>query len=175
MKILLYISDFFIPFIFFYIVLYGILAKINIFDEFIKGVKEGLLIVFKITPTLIGLIICVGIFRTSGALDMVSNIIAPVVEFIGIPKAIVAPSIIKIFSSSAATGLVLDIFKQYGPDSLEGTMISIIMSCTETIFYTMSVYFMAVNIKKTRWTFMGALISTISGIIVSIIITFIII
>ena len=72
------------------------------------------------------------------------------------------------FSSSAATGLVLDIFKEYGPDSRIGTIASIMMSCTETIFYTMSVYFMTAKIKKTRYTLPGALLATIAGIVASV-------
>ena len=72
------------------------------------------------------------------------------------------------FSSSAATGLALDIFKEFGPDSLSGRMVSIILSCTETVFYTMSVYFMSVKIKKTRYTLAGALLATLAGVAVSI-------
>ena len=77
---------------------------------------------------------------------------------------------IKLFSSSAATGLVLDIFKEYGPDSKTGLFTSIVMSCTETCFYTMSVYYMAAKVKKTRWTLPGALVATFAGIAVSFII-----
>jgi spore maturation protein B len=75
------------------------------------------------------------------------------------------------FSSSAATSLVLDIFKQYGPDSYLGRIVSIMMSCTETIFYTMSVYFMAAGVKKTRYTLAGALTATIVGVIASVVLT----
>ena len=78
--------------------------------------------------------------------------------------------LIKMFSSSAATGLVLDIFQNHGPDSLIGLTTSIMMSCTETIFYTMSVYFLAAKVTKTRYTLAGALLSTVVGIIASIII-----
>ena len=76
---------------------------------------------------------------------------------------------IKMFSSSAAKGLVIDIFKNHGPDSLIGLTTSIMMSCTETIFYTMSVYFLAAKVTKTRYTLKGALLSTLAGIIASII------
>ena len=71
------------------------------------------------------------------------------------------------FSSSAATSLVIDIFKQYGPDSYLGTLTSILMSCTETIFYTMAVYFMAAKVKKTRYTLVGALVATLAGVFIS--------
>ena len=74
-----------------------------------------------------------------------------------------------IFSSSAATGLSLDIFRQFGTDSYAGLVTSILMGCTETVFYTMSVYFMAAKIKKTRWTLAGALAATAAGVLASIV------
>ena len=77
--------------------------------------------------------------------------------------------LIKMFSSSAATGLVLDIFKNHGPDSLIGMTTSIMMSCTETVFYTMSVYYMAARVTKTRYTLAGAVLSTITGVVASIV------
>jgi spore maturation protein B len=72
------------------------------------------------------------------------------------------------FSSSAATGLVLDLFKEYGTDSRIGLIASVMMCCTETIFYTMSVYFMAAKVKKTRYTLTGALLATLAGIVASV-------
>ena len=75
----------------------------------------------------------------------------------------------KMFSSSAATGLLIDIYKQYGTDSLLGKMASIMMSSTETIFYTMSVYFMAAKVKKSRYTLAGALVATLAGTVASVI------
>ena len=79
--------------------------------------------------------------------------------------------LVKMFSSSAATSLLLDIFKEYGPDSYLGRLASIILSSTETIFYTMAVYFMAAGVKKSRYTLVGALVATLTGTIVSVIIT----
>jgi spore maturation protein B len=75
------------------------------------------------------------------------------------------------FSSSAATSLVLDIFKEYGPDSYLGRLVSVMMSSTETIFYTLAVYFMAAGVKKTRYTLLGCILTTLTGIIVSVIMT----
>ena len=82
---------------------------------------------------------------------------------IGFPGQLMPVTIVKIFSSSAATGMVLDIFKEYGPDSYIGNVVSLMMSSTETVFYTMSVYFMAAKVTKTRWTLSGALISTLTS------------
>ena len=79
--------------------------------------------------------------------------------------------LVRIFSSSAATSFVLDIFKEYGPDSSIGTMVSIMMSCTETVIYTMTIYYMSVKVTKTRWTLPGAMFATIAGTIASVVIT----
>ncbi len=91
-------------------------------------------------------------------------------EKAGIGAEFVPLVFIKMFSSSAATGLVLDIFEQYGPDSRTGLLTSVMMSCTETCFYTMSVYYMAAKVKKTRWTLPGALLATAVGIMASMVI-----
>ncbi len=171
MKFLIYISDYIIPFLFFYIVGLGLISKVNIFDEFIKGAKDGFKVVFDILPTLIGLMVAIGILRASGALNILSGILKPFTDFIHFPSQLVPVVIIKMFSSSAATSLVLDIFKEYGPDSYLGRLISVIMSSTETIFYTLAVYFMAAGVKKTRYTLLGCLIATLTGIIASTIMT----
>ena len=88
--------------------------------------------------------------------------------YVGFPSQLVPLAIVRMFSSSAATGLVLDIFKEYGTDSRIGLIASIMMSCTETIFYTMSVYFMAAKVRKTRYTLAGALAATLAGIMASV-------
>ena len=90
-------------------------------------------------------------------------------EVIGFPGELVPLTVVKMFSSSAATGLLLDIFKEYGTDSYIGLIASISMSCTETIFYTMSVYYMAAKVTKTRFTLGGALFATFAGLIASVI------
>lgn len=169
MKLLLFLSDAIIPILIFLIVGYGLLAKQNIYDDFIEGAKDGFHTVIQIMPTLIGLMIGVGVLRASGFLDFFSSLIAPATEKIGFPSELVPVTVVKMFSSSAATGLVLDIFKEYGPDSLLGRITSIMMSSTETIFYTMSVYFMAVKVRKSRWTLAGALLATLGGVIASVI------
>ena len=172
MKILLFLSDAIIPILIFSIIGYGLLAKQNVYDDFIEGAKDGFHTVIQIMPTLIGLMIGVGILRASGFLDFFSKLIGPLTERVGFPSELVPVTVVKMFSSSAATGLVLDIFKEYGPDSLLGTMTSIMMSSTETIFYTMSVYFMTAKVTKTRWTLAGALLATLGGTIASVILSY---
>ena len=102
---------------------------------------------------------------------MLGEVLAPVTSFLGLPPQLIPLLVVKLFSSSAATGLVLDIFKNFGPDSYAGMLTSILMSCTETVFYTMSVYFMAAKVTKTKFTVAGALFCTFAGILASVIIT----
>ena len=113
----------------------------------------------------------VGILRASGALDIVANFLEPFIAKLMFPAQLVPLVIIKMFSSSAATSLLLDIFEGYGPDSYYGRLASIIMSSTETIFYTRSVYFMVAGVKKTRYTLAGALVATIASVVASTVIT----
>lgn len=168
MQVLLYLTDFIVPVTILGIVTYGVLMNVDVYDTFVKGAKNGFFTVVKIMPTLIGLMAAVGILRASGFLDFFSNMIGKFTDFIGFPSQLVPLAIVRMFSSSAATGLVLDTFKEYGTDSRIGLIASIMMSCTETIFYTMSVYFMAAKVRRTRYTLAGALTATAAGIAASV-------
>lgn len=164
------ISNIIIPVVIFYIIAYGVINKTNVYEDFVKGAKEGLKTVVGIMPTLVALMTAVGVLRASGFLTFLGNLVRPLSSKLGFPAELVPLAFIKMFSSSAATGLVLDIFKNYGTDSFIGLITSIMMSCTETIFYTMSVYFLAAKVTKTRYTLKGALLSTLAGIITSVMI-----
>lgn len=168
MKLLSYISEFMIPILIFYIVAMGICTKRNVYEDFMKGAKEGLHTVVKIMPTLIALMVAVNVLRASGFLEFVSELLKPLAEKINFPAPLVPLAIIKTFSGSGATGLLLDLFKEYGTDSLIGKIGSIMLSSTETIFYTMSLYFVTAGIKKSRYTLAGCFIATFAGIIASV-------
>lgn len=171
MRLMLYLSDLMVPMVFFVIIIFGLLKNTPLFHEFTSGAKDGFLTVLQIMPTLIGLMVSVGILRASGALDILSSILAPLTDLIGFPKEALPITFMRLVSSSASTGLLLDVFKNFGPDSFIGRFVSIMMSCTETIFYTMSVYFLSVKITKTRYTLAGALIANFAGVVASIYIT----
>ena len=168
MGFLLFLSDFMVPLIIFYIVGFAILGKRPVFDDFLYGAKEGMQTVVQVLPSLVGLMTAVGVLRASGFLDMLGQVLGNFTAQIGFPSELVPLAIIRMFSSSAATGLVLDIFKEFGTDSYIGLIASIMMSCTETIFYTISVYFIAAKVNKTRYTVAGAMLATAAGIAVSI-------
>ncbi len=167
MQLVMYISDFLVPILIFYIIGFGLLSKVPVFDTFTKGAKDGLSVVKTILPTLVGLMMGVGILRASGFLDWLSGLLQVITDPLHVPSPVLPVILIRMLSSSAATGLVLDIFKEFGTDSHVGYAASIILSCTEAVFYTMSIYFIAAKVKKTRYTLPGALFATLAGVIAS--------
>lgn len=156
-----------IPLIVFLVVLAGTLSDRKSYEHFTKGAVKGLKITADLVPTLIGLLVGVGALRASGILDAFCGWLGSFTEKIGIPPSVVPVAVVKIFSSSAATGLMLDIFKTNGVDSAAGQLAALILSSTETLMYTVSIYYMAVKITKTRWTIPGALFSMLAGVIAS--------
>lgn len=168
MKFLSYISQFMIPFLLLYVIGYGILVKRDIYSDFLEGAKEGLKTVGGLVPILVGLMTAVGVLRASGFLDFLGKLLGKITTAAGIPPQIVPLGLVRLFSSSAATGLLLDIFKESGADSPVGLMAGIMLSATESVFYCMSVYFGSVGIQKTRYTLAGALIASTAGIIASV-------
>lgn len=169
MNALAHLSEIIIPLVLFFVVGYGIVSGVKVYESFLQGAKDGLKIVVEIVPTLVGLMVGVGVLRASGFFGMLGRLLAPVTESVGLPAQLVPLLVVKLFSSSAATGLVLDIFKTSGPDSYAGMVTSILMSCTETVFYTMSVYFLAAKVTKTRYTLTGALLATLAGTAASVV------
>ena len=110
----------------------------------------------------------VGMLRASGVLDVLTKLLVVPARTLHFPEQLIPLAVVRLFSASAATSLVLDVYKQYGTDSYIGMLASIMMGCTETVFYTMSVYFLTVKISRTRWTLAGALFSTLAGIAASV-------
>lgn len=167
MQFLLYLSDFMVPMVIFIIIGYGLLMKVDIFDTFIRGAAEGIRMVFELMPTLIGLLMAIGIMRASGALEIIAGLLSPLTSLFHFPSELMPLALIKMFSSSASTGLLLDIFKTYGPDSYLGVLASLLLSSSETIFYTLSVYFGPIGIKHMRYTLAGCLFATLAGMAAS--------
>ena len=168
MKIISYLSNLMIPFLLFYVIGCGLLSKRDIYGDFLDGAKDGLKTVARICPTLIGLMTAVGVLRESGFLDFIGELLGKVTGAIGLPPELVPLTVIRMFSSSAATGLRLDIFKEFGTDSPTGLMAGLILGATESVFYCMSVYFGSIKIQKTRYTLPGALIATVAGVIAAV-------
>ena len=160
-----------VPMTFAGILMYAFSKKVAVYDNFIVGAKDGFHTVFGIAPTIVGLMVAVGMLRASGALDILSSLISPLTDQLGYPTETVPLTLMRLVSSSASVGLLTDIYDNYGPDSFIGRFTSIMMSSTETVFYTMSIYFMSVKVTKTRFTLAGALIANFSGVMLSLWIT----
>jgi spore maturation protein B len=167
MNWMIFLSNLIVPLTFAGILMFAFSKRMPVYDHFVMGAKDGFKTVLQIAPTIIGLLVAVGMLRASGALDLLSMAIAPLTEPLGYPGEAVPLTLMRLVSSSAATGLLLDLFERHGPDSYLGQFVSIMMSCTETVFYTMSIYFMYVKVTKTRHTLTGALLANFVGIITS--------
>ncbi len=168
MKLLTYLSDFMMPMLLLYIVGFGLCSGRPVYDDFVEGAKSGMGTVAGILPTLIGLMVGVSVLRASGFLDFLAQALGGVATALHIPSELVPLTLVRMFSASAANGLVVDLFREFGPDSFVGQAASLIMSSTETIFYTLSVYGMAAGIKKTRWALPGALLAMTVSLLVSV-------
>lgn len=164
MNILLTVSDFLIPVTVLFIVVFGSLQKVKIYEVFLEGAKEGLRTVVEILPTLIGLVMAVEVMRAGGLLEVMTEMMRPMAEKIHFPVELAPLSLVRLVSSSAATGLLTDLFSTYGPDSFIGRAASVMMSCTETVFYTMSLYFLSVGVRRTRYTLPCTLFANFVGI-----------
>lgn len=168
MEFLTGISNLLIPMLIFYVVGYGLVSGVKVYESFLKGAGEGVKVAAEMIPTLIGLLVAVAVLRASGFLDFLASFLGEFIEPFGIPSPVVPLILLKLFSGSAATGLTLDLFRTYGPDSTVGIMASLLMSCSETIFYTLSVYFLAAKVTKIRFTLQGAFFTVAADIIMSI-------
>ncbi len=148
-------------------VILGILKKVSVFDVFLKGASEGINSTFSIAPSLIGLITAVSMIKASGALDIFANFAEPISNIIGIPAQIIPLAILKPISGSGSIALLDNIFKNFGTDTDIGKIASVIMGSTETTFYTLTVYFGCIGVKKLRHAVACALVTDLVAIVCS--------
>lgn len=170
MKIINYFSAIAVPMMILVIILYGVKEKSKVYDSFINGAKDGAKIVYNIFPTLIGLFIAIGALRASGIIDLIIQIITPIISIFKIPGEIMPLALLRPISGSASMAVATDIMSKYGVDSNIGLITSTIMGSTETTLYTIAVYTSAVGIKKIRFVLVAALIADIVGMLSSVII-----
>lgn len=154
-----YITMSTVPVMILLIIIIGVKEKKDVFALFIDGVKEGLKVVLGIFPYILAILIAIGLFRNSGALDLIIKPITPVLNTLGVPKEIIPLCILRPLSGGASMSLVMDIFKNYGVDSISGKIASIIMGGTETTIYCITILFGAVKIKKLRGILIAGLIA----------------
>lgn len=147
---------------------YGMIKGRKVYEWFLEGAKDGLMVCLKIFPCLLAMLVAVQIFKNANLLDLVNKLVDPLSGAIGLPQEVVPLVLIKPISGSGAIGMFTDIIKTYGADTFIGLVASVIMGTTETIFYTITVYYGAAKIKKIRHTLWAAVIADITAIIVAI-------
>lgn len=148
---------------------YGLFRRVNIFDSFVEGVKEGFGTVKFIAPTMIALLVAVGTLRASGALDFIAELIRPFAEAVGFPAELVPMGLLRPVSGSGATAILTNILENSGADSFAGRCASVIAGSTETTFYAVTMYYGAAGIKNIRHTLFSALLADFTAMVVSVI------
>ena len=142
------ISSLIIPIMVFVVVVYGIYKKVDIYDVFIEGAKEGFSMVLTVFPYLLGMILAINLFLNSNILSSLVNFLEPVLRIIGIPFDIIPMAIMRPISGTSTLAILNNIFSQYGPDSFIGRLASTIQGCTDTTFYVITLYFGSIGIRK---------------------------
>jgi len=160
-----YFSNLVLPLFIFIIIVYAFFKKCDIFSEFITGARQGAISTFNILPSLIALMVAIGMFKASGALDVVISFLRPVTTFLHIPDEIVPLAVLRPLSGSGSLSVFQSILKENGPDSFIGRAASIIQGSAETTFYTIAVYYGSLKISKARHTAFCSLIGDVTGLL----------
>ena len=159
--------DYIVPLILFFICALALRKKENAYDLMLSGATDGLKLLISLIPTLILLLTAVTMLRASGAIEVISTALSPLFSFFGIPPQTAILVLIRPISGSAALAVGSDLMAHYGVDSQIGRTVAVMLGSTETTFYTISVYFGAAGIKKTRYTIPAALIADLTGFIMA--------
>ena len=146
-------------------IIYGWMRRIRVYDSLVEGAKEGFQVALRIIPYLVAILVVIGMFRASGGLDLMINLIAPVTTLIGMPPEVLPMALLRPLTGSGAMGVASEAMTTYGPDSLIGYMVSTYQGSTETTFYVLAVYFGAVGVKHTRHAIPACLMADAAGIL----------
>ncbi|NLM74177.1 MAG: spore maturation protein [Clostridiaceae bacterium] len=163
-----FISKFSVPGVIFFIVVIGYLKKVPVFDAFVEGAKEGASAAFEVLPVMVGILTAVSLINASGLIDILTSLVKGPLSLLGVPAEIVPILLIRPFSGSASLGLFTQQIKLFGADTYLGRTLSTIMGSSETVLYTLPVYFGAANVKDTRHAVAASLIASYTGMLVSI-------
>lgn len=165
-----WISSAIIPLFMLIILTLGMIKKVKVYDCFVEGTKEGLSTALRVFPNLITMLVAIGIFRESGALEYIIKLLGPLFGLIGVPQEVLPLALLRPLSGSGGLAILTDILKNYHPDSFIGRVASTMMGSAETIFYTLAVYFGSIGIKDYRHTLPAALIADFSALIASVVV-----
>lgn len=159
-----------IPFIVLFVILYGFFKKVDLYDNFLVGVKEGLSMALKIFPTIFAMTVCINIMLKSNIINDVVNFISPVLDFLKFPCELVTLSIMRPISGNSSLIIMDNLLKTYGPDSFIGRTASIIQGSSDTTIYIIGLYFSSVGIKKIKYSLVVGLLADLMAVIISVIV-----
>lgn len=159
-----------IPVVIFLVVTAGYFRKIKIYESFVDGAKEGFEVAIKIIPFLVAILAAIGMFRESGAMDLLVNAISPLTDLVGYPAEVLPMALLRPLSGGGSLGLMTDLVNTHGPESFIGRLSSTLMGSTETTFYITAVYFGSIAIRKQRHTIGACLIADSVGLVASFIV-----
>lgn len=151
------------------VVIFGLVRCVPVFDVFLKGAKEGIMLLYNIAPTIIGLVFAVDLLRSSGAIDVICDFVSPAADLLGFPKEIVPMVLLRPVSGSGSTALLTSLYQDCGPDSFAGQVASVLAGSSETTFYAVAMYFGSIKVKKIRHTLVAALLADFTAAVMSII------
>ncbi len=160
-------ASYIIPIILIILFIFCFVKNVNAYDHFINGAKGSIDLCINTFPYLVAIFCAVELFKISGLSDNVADLVAPVFNFLGIPKELTNFMVLRPFSGSGSMAMLTELYQTYGPDSYVSKCASIIISCTETVFYVVAIYFSSVKIKKLKGTVFLALLSTFIGSLVA--------
>ena len=154
-----------IPFLLFVFLGWGIIKKVRVYEVFVEGAKEGFTTAVRIIPYLVAMLCAIGIFRASGAMELLTTVLAPVTNLIGMPPETLPMALMRPLSGSGSLGIMTELMKVHGPDSFIGILASTMYGSSETTFYVLAVYFGSVQVKNTRHAVPAGLIADLFGML----------
>ena len=164
------ISSLIIPVLVLGIIMYGLYKKVDIYNVFVEGSKESFEMIYSMFPCLLAMIFGINIFLKSGALNYVYQLLEPILSFLKVPLDLFPMIIMRPISGSSSLAILNNIFLEHGPDSLIGTLASVLQGSTDTTFYVLTLYFGSVGIKKIRYSLFAGLAADLVAIIMTILI-----
>ena len=156
-------SAYLVPGIIAFVAVFGCARRVDVYDSLVQGAGDGLRVMVRIVPAMIGLLTAVSMLRASGALELAAQALSPLLTALGIPPETVALLLVRPISGSAALGVGAELISAYGPDSMVGRTAAVMLGSTETTFYTIAVYFGAAGIARTRYAVPAALCADLAG------------
>ena len=148
--------------------LYGMFKKVKVYESFVDGAKEGFTTAIRIIPYLVAMLVAIGVFRASGAMEMLVSGIRPFTKLVGFPAEILPMALMRSLSGGGSQGIMVDMMKTYGPDSFLGNLAGVIMGSSETTLYVLAVYFGSVAIRKSRHAVAVGLMADVVAVIASV-------